>query len=171
MQERNDVITMKGDALTLLGPELKAGDPAPDFTGVNGDLSPFNYQAANGSVDVLVSVPSLDTDVCDMEVRRFNKEAASMQGVNVIVLSMDLPFAQQRWCGAKGVDNVQTLSDHKDADFGSGYGLLIKEARLLARAIVVVDGEGRIGYVQVVSELTNEPDYDAVLKAVQETAG
>ena len=167
MEERADMITMMGNPLTLLGPERKVGDVAPDIEVLNNDLSPVKFSSFHGKVCVISSVPSLDTPVCDMETRRFN-EAAGKLGDDVVILtiSMDLPFAQKRWCGAAGVEKVITLSDHREAAFGEAYGVLIKELRLLARAVFVVDREGTIQYVQLVKELTEEPDYDAVLDAV-----
>lgn len=168
MGERNGEVTMKGNPLTLVGPALKAGDQAPDFVVLNNDLAPVGLSAYSGKVCVISSVPSLDTPVCDMETRRFNQEAGNL-GPDVVVLtiSMDLPFAQKRWCGAAGVDKVVTLSDHRDASFGSAYGVLIKELRLLARSVFVVDQKGVIRYIQLVKELTQEPDYEEVLKAVK----
>ena len=167
MLERPGIITMKGKPLTLLGPEVKVGDPAPDFIVVANDLSDFQFSALQG-VCVICSVPSLDTPTCDIETRRFNDEAASLgAGIKLLTVSMDLPFAQKRWCGAAGVENLKTYSDHRDAAFGLAYGVLIKELRLLARAVFVVDQGGRLQHVQLVKELTNEPDYEAVLKAVR----
>jgi thiol peroxidase len=165
MEERADMITMMGNPLTLVGAERKVGDVAPEFEVLNNDL--VNFSSFRGKVSVISSVPSLDTPVCDMETRRFN-EAAGELGDDVVILtiSMDLPFAQKRWCGAAGVEKVITLSDHREAAFGEAYGVLIKELRLLARAVFVVDQEGTIQYVQLVKELTEEPDYDAVLDAV-----
>ena len=123
-------------------------------------------------VCIISSVPSLDTSVCDMMTRRFNQEAVNLgDDVVVLTISMDLPFAQKRWCGSADVNNVQTLSDHRDASFGTAYGVLIKELRLLGRAVFVVDKEGIVRYVQIVNELTNEPDYEAVLQAVKEVKG
>lgn len=171
MNERAGATTFKGNPLTLVGPELKVGDKAPDFTALDHALSPVTLAAAKGKVAILVSVPSLDTAVCDLETRRFNKEAASLgSGVVVLTISMDLPFAQARWCGAAGIQNVKTLSDHRDASFGTAYGVLIKELRLLARAVFVVDREGVLRYVQLVKEMTHEPDYEAVLAAVEKLA-
>ncbi|HPD15245.1 MAG TPA: thiol peroxidase [Planctomycetota bacterium] len=171
MNERAGATTFKGNPLTLIGPELKPGDKAPDFTALDNALAPVTLAAAKGKVAILVSVPSLDTPVCDLETRRFNKEAASLgSGVAVLTISMDLPFAQARWCGAAGIRNVKTLSDHRDASFGTAYGVLIKELRLLARAVFVVDREGVIRYVQLVKEMTHEPDYEAVLAAVEQLA-
>jgi thiol peroxidase len=172
MEERKGIITMKGQPLTLLGKEIKVGEPAPDFEVLANDLSPVKLSSFHGKVCIISSVPSLDTSVCDVMTRRFNQEAVNL-GNDVIVLtvSLDLPFAQKRWCGAAGVKNVQTLSDHRDASFGAAFGVLIKELRLLARAVFVVDKEGIVRYVQIVGELTNEPDYEAVLQAVKDVTG
>ncbi len=167
MPERSGLITMKGKPLTLVGQEVKVGDPAPDFTALANDLSEFQFSSLKGQICVISAVPSLDTPVCDIETRRFNDEAAKMgEAVKLLTVSMDLPFAQKRWCGAAGVENLKTYSDHRDAAFGLAYGVLIKELRLLARAVFVVDKDGKLQHVQLVKELTNEPDYDAVLKAV-----
>ncbi|MCD4718212.1 MAG: thiol peroxidase [Desulfobacterales bacterium] len=171
MEERAGVITMKGNPLTLLGKELKVGDPAPDFEVLDNDLTPVRLSSFKGKVCVISAVPSLDTPVCDMETRRFNEEAGILgSDVRILTISMDLPFAQKRWCGAAGVDKVITLSDHRDASFGTTHGVLIKELRLLGRAVFVLDREGTIRYIQIVKEVTDEPDYDAVLKAVNELA-
>jgi thiol peroxidase len=168
MLERPGIITMKGKPLTLLGPEAKVGDPAPDFTVVANDLSDFRFSSLQGQVCVISSVPSLDTPVCDIETRRFNDEAAGLgSAVKLLTISMDLPFAQKRWCGAAGVENLKTYSDHREAAFGLAYGVLIKELRLLARAVFVVDQGGKVRHVQIVPELANEPDYEAVLQAVR----
>lgn len=171
MAERPNVITMKGHPLTLMGHEVKVGDPAPDFQVVANDLSPFRFSSRRGRVCVLSSVPSLDTPVCDIETRRFNDEAAQLgPDIALLTISMDLPFAQKRWCGAAGVARVKTYSDHRDAAFGLAYGVLIKELRLLARAVFVVDQAGMVRYVQLVKELSQEPDYDAALAAVRQLA-
>ncbi|MDP2898694.1 MAG: thiol peroxidase [bacterium] len=168
MKERAGLVTMKGNPLTLLGNEVKAGDKAPDFVALDTSLSPVRFSSFRGKVCILSSVPSLDTPVCDLETRRFNEEAGKLgEDVVVLTVSMDLPFAQKRWCGAAGVTRVKTLSDHRDASFGMAYGVLIKELRLLARAVFVVDRQGTIRYVQLVKEVSSEPDYDAVLKAVR----
>ena len=162
-------VTFQGNPLTLTGGQPEAGQAAPDFEVLDNDLSGVKLSSFRGKVCVICTVPSLDTPVCDTEVRKFNEKATSLgDDVAVLVISMDLPFAQQRWCGAAGVENVQTLSDHNKAEFGNIYGLLIKELRLLARAVFVVDKEGVIRYIEVVEELTNEPDYEAALKAVRE---
>jgi thiol peroxidase len=167
MEERKGVITFMGNPLTLVGPSLKVGDKAPNFTVLDNALNPVQLSAYKGKVCILSSVPSLDTPVCDLETRRFNQEAALGPDVSVLTVSMDLPFAQKRWCGAAGVDKVTTLSDHRDASFGTTYGTLIKELRLLARCVFVVDRDGVIRYIQVVKEVTQEPDYAAVLEAVR----
>jgi len=169
MGERKGAVTMKGNPLTLIGNEAKVGDMAPDFVVVATDLSPVKLSSFRGKVCVLSAVPSLDTPVCDLETRRFNEEAKRLSSdVVILTLSMDLPFAQKRWCGAAGVERVKTLSDYRDAAFGTAYGVLIKELRLLTRAIFVVDQKGTIRYVQLVKEIAQEPDYGAVLNAVEQ---
>lgn len=168
MEERNGAVTMHGNPLTLLGKDLNVGESAPDLELLDNDLNPVKLSSYRGKICVVSAVPSLDTPVCDMETRRFNQEAANLgSNVAIVTVSMDLPFAQKRWCGAAGVDKVVTLSDHRTAAFGEAYGVLIKELRLLARAIFVVDKEGTIRYVQLVKEISEEPDYDAVLEAVK----
>lgn len=169
LSERKGVVTMKGNPITLVGDEVKEGGPAPDFTVLDNGLAPVKLSSFRGKVCVLSSVPSLDTPVCDLQTQRFNQEAGKLGGaVAVLTISMDLPFAQKRWCGAAGVEAVKTLSDHRDASFGTSYGLLIKELRLLARAVLVVDKEGVVRYVELVKEVTSEPDYDSALNAVKE---
>jgi thiol peroxidase len=168
MEERKGLVTFMGNPLTLVGTSLKVGQKAPDFNVLGNDLNPVSLSSYKGKVCILSSVPSLDTPVCDLETRRFNQEAATLgPDVAVLTLSMDLPFAQKRWCGAAGVDKVTTLSDHRDASFGSAYGTLIKELRLLARCVFVVDRDGVIRYIQLVKEIAQEPDYAAVLDAVK----
>jgi thiol peroxidase len=170
MAERKDVVKFKGNPLTLVGNELKVGDEAPDAEVLANDLSEVKLSGFRGKVCVICTVPSLDTPVCDTQTRKFNEQAASLgDDVVVLTISMDLPFAQQRWCGSANVENVQTLSDHLKAEFGTAFGVLIKELRLLARTVFVVDKEGIIRYIQIVEELTNEPDYEAALTAVKET--
>ena len=169
MQERDGIVTMKGNPITLMGTEPQVGDKAPDFVAIDNDLNPVSFDSFRGKVCIVSSVPSLDTPVCDMETRRFNDEAGRLgDDVEILTISMDLPFAQKRWCGAAGVDRVQTLSDHLDAAFGQAYGVLIKGLRLLARAVFVVDKEGTIRYMELVKEIASEPDYDSVLTAVKE---
>lgn len=169
MRERDGIVTMKGNPITLMGTELQVGDKAPDFVAIDNDLNPVSFDSFRGKVCIVSSVPSLDTPVCDMETRRFNDEAGRLaDDVEILTISMDLPFAQKRWCGAAGVDKVQTLSDHRDAAFGQAYGVLIKGLRLLARAVFVVDKEGTIRYMELVKEIASEPDYDSILTAVKE---
>ncbi|MFC1495615.1 thiol peroxidase [Thermodesulfobacteriota bacterium] len=168
MSERTGIITMHGNPLTLLGNEIKTGDEAPDAALLDNNLNPVDISSYRGGICVISSVPSLDTPVCDLETRRFNQEAESLgEDVTILTVSMDLPFAQKRWCGAAGVDRVVTLSDHRDASFGNSYGMLIKELRLLARAVFVLDREGIIKYIQVVNELSEEPDYTEVIDEIK----
>jgi len=168
MNERSGIITFKGNPFTLLGPELKVGDKAPDFAVVDNGLAPVSLASSAGKIRIISSVPSLDTPVCDTETRRFNQEAAALPGdVTVLTISLDLPFAQKRWCGAAGIDRVTTLSDYRERSFGQNYGVLIKELLLLTRAIFVVDAQGVIRYIQIVPEVTSEPDYAAVVSAAK----
>jgi thiol peroxidase len=168
MKERYGLITMKGNPLTLIGNEVQVGEKAPDFNVLDNDLSPVQFSSYRGKICILSSVPSLDTPVCDTETRRFNEEASRL-GTEILILtiSMDLPFAQKRWCAAAGVNRVQTLSDHRDASFGTSFGVLIKELRLLARAVFIADQQGTLQYSQLVKELTKEPDYEAILNALK----
>lgn len=168
MSDRTGIITMHGNPLTLSGNEVKEGEPAPDAVLLDNDLNPVNISSYKGKICVISAVPSLDTPVCDLETRRFNQEAGDLgDDVSILTISMDLPFAQKRWCGAAGVDRVVTLSDYRDASFGSAYGMLIKELRLLARAVFVLDREGIIRYIRIVNELSEEPDYAEVIEAVK----
>jgi len=158
---------MKGNPLTLVGQELKIGHMAPDVVLANNDLESVSLSSYRGKVCIISSVPSLDTPVCDMETRRFNEEAGALgDDVAIITVSMDLPFAQKRWCGAAGVDKVITLSDYGDMSFGNAYGVLIKELKLLARSVFVLDRQGIIQYIQLVNEVTEEPNYQEILDAV-----
>jgi thiol peroxidase len=169
MPERTGVVTVGGNPVTLTGNEINVGDKAPDFEAVDNDMKPVRFSSFDGKVRIIASVASLDTATCDVETRRFNTEAAGLgDDVAIVTISMDLPFAQKRWCGAAGIDSVTVLSDHRAADFGNAYGVLIKETRLLARAIFVVDQEGVVRYTQIVKELSQEPDYSAALKAAKE---
>ncbi len=169
MQERTGLVTIHGNPLTLLGNEVATGEKAPDCEVLDNDLNPVSLSSLKGQVCLISSVPSLDTPVCDTEIRRFNKEAAGLgPDVAVLTISTDLPFAQKRWCGAAGIDKVQTLSDHRDTAFGLAYGVLVKELRLLARAVFVVDREGILRYQQLVKEVAEEPDYGAALKAAKD---
>ena len=168
MEDRNEAVTFQGNPLTLVGPDLAVGENAPDFTVLANDLSEVTLADIKGKVVVISAVPSLDTPVCDVQTRRFNQEASALgSDVKILTVSMDLPFAQARWCGAAGVEAVQTVSDHRDASFAQAYGLLIKELRLITRAVLVLDKEGLISYKEVVNEITDEPDYKAALDAVK----
>lgn len=168
MSERTGIITMHGNPLTLLGNEVNMGDTAPDAALLDNDLNPVSISSYKDKICVISSVPSLDTPVCDIETRRFNQEAEELgEDVAILTISMDLPFAQKRWCGAAGIERVVTLSDHRDASFGNSYGMLIKELRLLARAVFVLDREGVIRYIQVVNELSEEPDYAEVIEEIK----
>jgi thiol peroxidase len=171
MTKAIESVTLNGNPLALAGPSPAVGDPAPDVELVGNDMKPVRISSFRGKVCVLASVPSLDTPVCDMETRRFNKDAAESSGaVEMVTVSMDLPFAQKRWCGAAGVDRVTTLSDHREAAFGRAYGVLIEDLRLLARAVFVIDRDGVIRYRQLVPEVADEPDYASILEAVRQLA-
>ncbi len=171
MKERNGAVTFKGKPLTLIGDEIRPGKPAPDSLLLADDMSEVRLSSYRGRTVLVLAVPSLDTPVCDRETRRFNQEVAGIdRDVAVLAISMDLPFAQQRWCGAAGVDHVRALSDHRDAAFGAEWGVLIKELRLLARAVFIVDREGIVRYAQVVPEIADEPDYGGALNALREIA-
>jgi thiol peroxidase len=166
MSEKTGIITFKGNPMTLLGPELRVGDAAPDFSAVDNGLAAVSLASYAGKIKIISAVPSLDTPVCDTETRRFNQEAASLPGDAVVLtISLDLPFAQKRWCGAAGIDKVITLSDYRERSFGLGYGVLIKELLLLTRAVFVVDAANIIRYIQIVPEVTGEPDYAAAIAA------
>ena len=166
MSTRN--VTFQGNPLTLVGNAIETGTPAPAFSVLDNELKSVAQDILPGNVTVILTVPSLDTPVCDTEVRRFNREAAQLSDdVQILCISADLPFAQARWCGAAGIDRVQTLSDHLQMSFGTAYGVQIKELRLLTRAVFVVDRESRVEYIQIVPEITDEPDYGAVLSAIK----
>jgi len=168
MKERFGLITLKGQPVTLAGNAVQEGNAAPDFQVMDNDLKPFSFSSMENKVVIITSVPSLDTPVCDLEARRFNQEAAQLgDNVQILVISMDLPFAQKRWCAAAGVENLLTLSDHKDASFGTQYGVLIKELRLLARAVYVLDRQKTIRYMELVTEVGQEPNYDLALEAAK----
>jgi len=153
--------------MTLVGPELKPGDAAPDFNVVDSGLKPVTLADTAGHVRIVSVVPSLDTPVCDAQTKRFNEAAASLPGIDILTVSMDLPFAQKRWCGAFAVDKVKMLSDHKDASFGSNYGTLIKELRIESRAIFVIDRNNRVSYAEYVKEVADHPNYEAALQAAR----
>src|SRR5574341_843377 len=168
MLERTGIVTSRGKPVTLLGPEIRVGDKAPDFRAVDGGMAPVTLSDFKGKIKIISSVGSLDTSVCDTETRRFNQEAANLsENVAVITISMDLPFAQKRWCAAAGVDRVKVLSDYQDRSFANAYGVLIKESKLLSRSIFVIDADDVVRYVQHVKETGMEPDYAGVLEAVK----
>lgn len=163
-------VTLKGNPVKLYGKQLEVGQDALDFTAQKNDLSEYAFSESAGKTVIILSVPSLDTPVCDMETRRFNDEAAKLSGVEIVTISMDLPFAQKRWCGAAGVDKLITVSDHAGASFAKQYGVLIEGGplnRLMARAVFVVGPDNKLKYVEYVKEIGEQPDFDAVLAAVQ----
>lgn len=160
-------VTFKGNPVTLVGSEVKVGEKAPDFTVLANDLTPVTLASSKGQVRLISVVPSIDTGVCDAQTRRFNEEAAKLDNVKVLTVSVDLPFAQKRWCGANGIENVQVLSDHRDVSFGEAYGVLIQELRLLTRAVFVVNSQDEVTYVEYVSEATNHPNYEAAIEAAK----
>ncbi len=167
-QERTGVITFKGNPMTLLGPDIKVGDAAPEFRVVDNGLQPVTLASSAGKVRLITVVPSIDTPVCDTMTRKFNEEASKLpEAVVNYTVSLDLPFAQKRWCGAAGIERVKTLSDYQDRSFGQAYGLLIKELKLLARAVYVIDANGKVAYREIVKEVTAEPDYAAALAAAK----
>ena len=166
--ERSGLVAFKGNPMTLLGTEVKVGDKAPDFKVVDNAMQPATLDSFRGKIKIISAVPSLDTPVCDMETRRFNQEADRMpENVVVLTVSMDLPFAQKRWCAAAGVEKVKTLSDFQARSFGPAYGVLIKELQLLARAVFIVDDQDVVRYVEIVPEIAKEPDYGRILEAVK----
>ncbi|OJH17411.1 lipid hydroperoxide peroxidase [Bacillus obstructivus] len=161
-------VTFKGNPVTILGNEVKVGDQAPNFTVLANDLSEVTLNDTKSKVRLISVVPSVDTGVCDAQTRKFNEEASKLNGVEVLTISVDLPFAQSRWCAASGLDNVQTFSDHRDLSFGEAYGVIMKELRLLARSVFVVDSNDKITYVEYVSEGTNHPNYEKAIEAVKQ---
>jgi thiol peroxidase len=169
--ERTDAVTLKGKPLTVIGPELKAGDTAPDFEVIDQTLAPVTLSSTAGRARIFSVVPSLDTPVCDAQTKRFNDAALQMAGVDFYSISMDLPFGQKRWCTSFGVENVKMLSDHRTGSFGSAYGTLIKELRIESRAIFVIDKDNVIQHVEYVKEVADAPNYDAALEAVRSVAG
>lgn len=160
-------VTFKGNPVTLVGTEVKVGDKAPGFTVLANDLSPVTLEDSKGHVRLISVVPSIDTGVCDAQTRRFNEEAAKLDNVKVLTVSVDLPFAQKRWCAAAGIDNVQTVSDHRDLSFGEAYGVVMQELRLLARSVFVIDANDTVTYVEYVSEGTDHPNYEAAIEAAK----
>ncbi len=160
-------VTFAGNPVTILGNEVKVGDKAPDFTALSAKLEPVKLSDFDGKVKIIVVYPSIDTGVCAAQNRRFNVEANNLNNTVVLSISCDLPFAQSRFCGAEGLENLVTLSDHKDLDFGSKYGFVIDELRLLTRGTVIIDKEGIVKYVEHVPEITNDPDYDKALEVAK----
>jgi thiol peroxidase len=168
--ERPGATTMRGNPLTVLGPELKPGEKAPDFEVIGDGLKPVNLAGTGQAVRIFSVVPSLDTPVCDAQTKRFNEEAAKLPGVEIYTISMDLPFAQKRWCGAFGIDKVKMLSDHRTGSFGEHYGTLIKDLRIESRAIFVVDKDNTLKHVEYVKEVAEHPNYEAALHAARSLA-
>ena len=168
MIERPNAVSVDGHPLTLLGPEIKVGDKAPDFSVISADFSEITLESSAGRIRMILSVGSLDTDVCDAETKRFNDELSGFaQDIEVLCISCDLPFAQVRWCGQSNVERVKTLSDHRDVSFGTAYGTLVKESRLLSRAIFIIDVNDVVQYVQYVPDVSQHPDYDSALEALR----
>jgi len=171
MQERNGLVTLRGTPMTLVGTPLNEKDAAPDVTLLSNDLSPVNISDYKGNICLISTVPSLDTPICDLQTRRFNQEVTQIKdNIHVLTVSVDLPFAQKRWCGASGMDNVITLSDHRETAFGMAYGVLMKEVRLLARAVFILDETGTLQYQEIVSEIGTEPDFAAAFSGLQSIA-
>ncbi len=168
MKKRNDVIKFAGNAMTLVGSEIKVGDTAPDFTALTPELTPLTLSSTKGQVRIISVVPSIDTSVCDMQTRWFNEEAAKIDGLTVLSISVDLPFAIKKYCATKGIENIKTLSDHKNLDFGLKYGFVIEELRLLARGIVVIDRDDVVRHVEYVPNVSDHPDYAKVMTTVKE---
>lgn len=166
-ERRTGRITMKGNPVTLMGKEIKVGDQAPDFTVIQNDLQPYSLKDAGERIKIISVVPSIDTGVCELQTLHFNETAAELGNVAILTISVDLPFAQKRFCGAKGIDKVVTLSDHRDLSFGLNYGFVIEELRLLSRGIVVLDKTNQVQYVEYVKEVTDQPNYDGAIAAVK----
>lgn len=170
MEERKGVVTFKSNPVTLVGPEIKVGDKAPDFRLLTTEMTEVWLSESKGRVRLLSVVPSLDTPVCDLQTQRFEEEASKLGDVVIYTISMDLPFAQARYCGAHNITNLRTLSDHREASFGVAYGVLIKELRLLSRAVFIVDRDDIVRYVEYVKEITQHPEYDSALETLLRVA-
>ena len=170
MEEKKGVVTFKSNPVTLVGPEIKVGDKAPDFRLLTTEMTEVGLSESKGRVRLLSVVTSLDTPVCDLQTQRFEDEAGKLKDVVIYTISMDLPFAQARYCGAHNITNLQTLSDHREASFGVAYGVLIKELRLLSRAVFIVDRHDIVRYVEYVPEITHPPEYDSALEALRKVA-
>ena len=170
MEERKGVATFKSNPVTLVGPEIKVGDKAPDFRLLTTEMAEVGLSESKGRVRLLSVVTSLDTPVCDLQTQRFEDEAGKLKDVVIYTISMDLPFAQARYCGAHNITNLQTLSDHREASFGIAYGVLVKELRLLSRAVFIVDRDDIVRYVEYVKEITQPPEYDSALETLRKVA-
>lgn len=168
MNERKNVVTFASNPVTLIGDETKVGEKAPEFTLVKQDLSEFKLSETSGKIRLISIVPSLDTGVCSLQTRKFNEDASKIKDVQIITISMDLPFAQGRFCGANGIENILVASDYKDRAFGEKYGFIIKENMLLARGIVIIDKNDKIRYVEYVPEVTNEVNFEKALEVAKE---
>lgn len=167
MDKRKGLVTMKGNPVTLLGKEIKVGDQAPDFTVIKTDSSPYTLKDAGDSIKIISVVPSLDTGTCELQTITFNEAAAELGDVVILTISVDLPFAQKRFCGAHGIDKVITLSDHRELSFGLKYGFVMEESRLLARGVVILDKDNVVRYVEYVKEVGTHPDYEKVIEEVK----
>lgn len=167
MSERKGIVTFAGNPVTLTGTPIKVGDKAPDFTGINQSLESVKLSSFAGKTVVIAVYPSIDTGVCQKQNHQFNKIASEMGDVVVLSVSLDLPFAQKRYCAAEGLDSIVTLSDHREREFGEKYGYLMKELALLARGTVVIDKQGIVQLAEIVPEVTEEPDYDAALEVLK----
>lgn len=166
MEKRTGIVTMQGNPMTLVGKEIKVGDTAPDFIVLSNDLQPVKFSDDKAKIKIISVVPSLDTGICELQTTSFNERAGELgSDVSILTISVDLPFAQQRFCVGKGIDNVKVYSDYKDLSFGMAYGFVMEELRLLARGIVVVDKDNKVTYVEYVKEVASHPDYD---KAIEE---
>lgn len=165
--ERKDAITFGGSPLTLIGKEVVVGDVAPNFTVTKTDLSPLSLSELKGKTVIISAMPSIDTPVCELQTIRFNKEAAKLNDVVILTISMDLPFALSRFCGAKDIENAITTSDYKDREFSHNYGLYIKELGLVSRAVIIIDKDGKVAYTEYLKEITEEPNYDLALEAIK----
>ncbi len=169
-QESSRTTTLQGKEFRLVGPELKAGDPAPDFSVIDNTLQGIDLAATGSGVRIFSVVPSLDTPVCDAQTKRFEDESGQLKDVKIYTVSMDLPFAQKRWCGNYGINKIMMLSDHRTGSFGEHYGTMISDLRIESRAIFVVDGENKINYAEYVRQVSDHPNYEAALSAAREAA-
>jgi thiol peroxidase len=172
LPQKKGLVTLKGKPLTLLGQELKVGDKAPEFQVIDKSMNPVKLSDFKGKTILISVTPSVDTSVCDLQAKRFNKMATEVsKDVVILNISVDLPYALTRWCAATGSDQIKTLSDHRDLDFGIKYGLVIKEMMLLFRSVWIIDKNGIIQYIQIVPEFVNEPDYEDAFNALKKLVG